>query len=41
LSTGRHLYSAGRPSCWALAHILVAPVFSHKMPANSPGGLQQ
>ena len=20
---GRHLYSAGRPSCWALAHILV------------------
>ena len=23
LSTGRHLYSAGRPSCWALAHILV------------------
>ena len=24
LSTGRHLYSAGRPSRWALAHILVA-----------------
>ena len=23
LSTGRHLYSAGRPSRWALAHILV------------------
>jgi len=23
LSTGRHLYSAGRPSGWALAHILV------------------
>jgi len=23
LSTGRHLYSAGRPSPWALAHILV------------------
>jgi len=23
LSTGRHLYSAGRPSHWALAHILV------------------
>ena len=21
---GRHLHSAGRPSCWALAHILVA-----------------
>ena len=25
LSRGRHLYSAGRPSCWALAHILVRP----------------
>ena len=23
LSRGRHLYSAGWPSCWALAHILV------------------
>jgi len=23
LKRGRHLYSAGRPSCWALAHILV------------------
>jgi len=23
LSTGRHLYSAGRPSRWALAHILI------------------
>jgi len=23
LKTGRHLYSAGRPSGWALAHILV------------------
>jgi len=23
LSTGRHIYSACRPSCWALAHILV------------------
>jgi len=21
LTRGRHLYSAGRPSCWALAHI--------------------
>jgi len=21
LNRGRHLYSAGRPSCWALAHI--------------------
>jgi len=26
LSTGRHLYSAGRPSSWALAHILVMDV---------------
>ena len=24
LSTGRHLYSAGQPSRWALAHILVS-----------------
>jgi len=24
LSTGRHLYSSGRPSRWALAHILVS-----------------
>jgi len=23
LSRGRHLYSTGRPSCWALVHILV------------------
>jgi len=23
LNRGRHLYSAGRPSCWAFAHILV------------------
>ena len=23
LNTGRHLYSAGRPSRWALAHILL------------------
>jgi len=27
LSTGRHLYSAGRPLRWALAHILVLWVF--------------
>ena len=26
LNRGRHLYSAGRPSRWALAHILVASV---------------
>ena len=25
LNRGRHLYSAGRPSRWALAHILVIP----------------
>ena len=24
LNRGRHLYSAGRPSCWALAHILLS-----------------
>jgi len=28
LSTGRHLYSAGRPSRWALAHILVIKSFA-------------
>ena len=27
-STGRHLYSAGRPSRWALAHILVSYCYS-------------
>jgi len=27
LSTGRHLYSAGRPSRWALVHILVIITF--------------
>ena len=27
LNRGRHLYSAGRPSRWALAHILVTLVF--------------
>ena len=29
LNRGRHLCSAGRPSRWALAHILVFPVFEH------------
>jgi len=29
LNRGRHLYSAGRPSRWALAHILVYFVFVH------------
>jgi len=28
LKRGRHLYSAGRPSLWALAHILVLSFFS-------------
>jgi len=28
LNRGRHLYSAGWPSRWALAHILVAFIFS-------------
>ena len=28
LNRGRHLYSAGRPSRWALAHILVLFLFS-------------
>jgi len=28
LSTGRHLYSAGRPSRWALSHILVSVYFT-------------
>jgi len=27
LNRGRHLYSAGRPSRWALAHILVDKLF--------------
>ena len=27
LNRGRHLYSAGRPSRWALAHILVSRIF--------------
>jgi len=28
LNRGRHLYSAGRPSRWALAHILVVVIFA-------------
>ena len=31
LSRGRHLYSAGRPSRWALAHILVSLVVAIKL----------
>jgi len=30
LNRGRHLYSAGRPSRWALAHILVVTCFTKK-----------
>ena len=30
LIRGRHLYSAGRPSRWALAHILVAFILAYK-----------
>jgi len=30
LNRGRHLYLAGRPSRWALAHILVVYVLQHK-----------
>ena len=29
LNRGRHLYSAGRPSRWAPAHILVKTIFRH------------
>jgi len=38
LSTGRHLYSVGRPSRWALAHILVFTKFAYvvKKRARSP-----
>jgi len=32
LNRGRHLYSAGRPSRWALAHILVFLGFSIRTP---------
>jgi len=31
LNRGRHLYSAGRPSRWALAHILVVSVFRKQL----------
>jgi len=30
LNKGRHLYSAGRPSGWALAHILVRYIFKKR-----------
>jgi len=32
LNTGLHLYSAGRPSRWALAHILVIFIFAVLLP---------
>jgi len=40
LNRGRHLYSAGRPLRWALAHILVASVnlpLHHKIQKFSSG----
>ena len=36
LKTGRHLYSAGRPSRWALAHILVRSSFWGRTSLNWP-----
>jgi len=33
---GRHLYSAGRPSCWASAHILVCVVLCVAFSALTP-----
>jgi len=46
LNRGRHLYSAGRPSCWALAHILVGrwctiATASRTLFDNSVGGPRQ
>ena len=35
LNRGRHLYSAGRPSRWALAHILVKYLFGHSQAYTS------
>jgi len=35
LNRRRHLYSAGRPSCWALAHILVTVYFLNYRAAAS------
>jgi len=32
LNRGRHLYSAGRPSRWALAHILVGNLLEYNCP---------
>jgi len=40
LNRGRHLYSTGRPSCWALAHILVITIiwkFDHMYAESGPG----
>jgi len=34
LNRGRHLYLAGRPSRWALAHILVSAVILITVPEN-------
>ena len=35
LNRGRHLYSAGRPSSWALAHILVHFSLLHRIASGS------
>ena len=37
LNRGRHLYSAGRPSSWALAHISSCKLFSDVQVTASPG----
>ena len=39
LNRGRHLYSAGRPSRWALAHILV--LFAYEISWEPPNGFGQ
>jgi len=38
LNRGRQLYSAGRPSPWALAHILVTPIL---FPTKSPAAVAE
>jgi len=39
LNRGRHLYSAGRPSRWALAHVIVGPVLLSFRPEESRPGI--
>jgi len=38
LNRGCHLYSAGRPSRWALAHILVDDVITRKLEQMEKNG---